>query len=81
MNVGTENRRKTILAGVLGTLALVCGFYIYSTVFGGDSAPTPPPSVAPVSKQVPVAAGNERFGIAACGDADGQCRRSTSKKG
>jgi len=49
MKVGTENRNKTILLGVLGTCALLgVGYTLYDT-FGGSS-PTPPSSVAPVAK-------------------------------
>jgi hypothetical protein len=49
MKVGTENRNKTILLGVLGTCALLgAGYTLYDT-FGGSS-PTPPSAVAPVAK-------------------------------
>lgn len=41
MKAGTENRRKTIIAGVVGAVALVCIFRIYSVVFGEPDAPAP----------------------------------------
>ncbi len=44
MKGGAENRKKTILAGGLGAVALCCVFIIYNALFGGSSsAPTPPP--------------------------------------
>jgi hypothetical protein len=43
---GTENRKKTILAAVLGGLALVAVIIGYNEMFGGSSAP--PPAPAPV---------------------------------
>jgi hypothetical protein len=48
MKLGAENRRKTIIAGSLGAVALVCVVYMYNALFGGSS-PTPPPSVAPIA--------------------------------
>jgi hypothetical protein len=44
---GTENRKKTILAAVLGVVALGCVIYGYNALFGGSS--TPPPAPAPVA--------------------------------
>ena len=44
MKAGTENRRKTIIAGVVGAVALVCLFRIYSVVFGEPDTPPPAPS-------------------------------------
>ena len=46
MTGGTENRKKTILAGVLGGLALIAVIIGYNEMFGGSSAP--PPAPAPV---------------------------------
>ena len=54
MNPGTENRKKTIIAGALGVVALLCILYAYNALFGGYGAP--PPSVAPVSAPVRPAA-------------------------
>lgn len=48
MKTGAENRNKTIAAGVLGTAAVLCLFYLGTQLFGGNS-PTPPPSVAPTN--------------------------------
>ena len=48
MKSGAENRKKTITAGVLGAVALVCAFVIYNSLFSGPD--TPPPTVAPLSK-------------------------------
>ena len=50
MKAGTENRKKTIAAGALGVVALVCIGYIYSALFGGSSAPAPaPPTITPAA--------------------------------
>jgi len=54
MKTGAENRKKTIAAGALGAVALVCIFIIYNSLFGGTSA-TPPPSVAPATRPAPAA--------------------------
>lgn len=49
MKAGTENRTKTIAAGVLGTAALIAvSVFLYNQF--SDSPPTPPPTIAPVSK-------------------------------
>ena len=48
MKAGGENRKKTIAAGALGAVALVCLFIMYNALFGGNSA-APPPTVAPVN--------------------------------
>jgi hypothetical protein len=42
---GTENRKKTIVAGVLGGLALIALIVGYNEMFGGSSAPPPAPPV------------------------------------
>jgi len=54
MKSGAENRKKTIAAGALGAVALVCIFIIYNSLFGGTSA-APPPSVAPATRPAPAA--------------------------
>jgi hypothetical protein len=48
MKAGAENRKKTIAAGALGAVALVCIFIMYNSFFGGTSA-APPPTVAPIN--------------------------------
>jgi len=49
MRSGAENRKKTIAAGALGAVALVCLFIMYNSLFGGTSA-APPPSVGPATR-------------------------------
>ena len=49
MKAGAENRKKTILLGVLGAMAFCGVLYNFSSLFGGPS--TPPAAVAPVSNQ------------------------------
>lgn len=44
MKTGAENRRKTIAAGALGAVALVCIFIMYNSLFGGTSSAPPPPA-------------------------------------
>jgi hypothetical protein len=48
VRAGAENRKKTIAAGALGAVALVCVFIMYNSLFGGTSS-APPPTVAPVN--------------------------------
>jgi hypothetical protein len=48
MKAGAENRKKTIAAGALGAVALVCLFIMYNALFGGSS-PAPAPTVAPTT--------------------------------
>ena len=48
MRTGAENRKKTIAAGALGAVALVCIFIMYNSLFGGTSS-APPPTVAPIN--------------------------------
>lgn len=52
MKGGAENRKKTILLGVLGAAAFCGILYNLFSVFGGSS--TPPPTVAPVATAAPV---------------------------
>jgi hypothetical protein len=47
MKAGAENRKKTIMAGALGAVALCCIVYAYNALYGGPS--TPPPSTTPSS--------------------------------
>ena len=62
MKGGAENRRKTIIAGTLGAVALCCVIYGYFALFGGsDSAPAPTP--APVAAKP--AAGTSSTGTTA----------------
>jgi hypothetical protein len=46
---GTENRRKTIIAGVLGVAALCSVIYSLNLVFGGSSASAPVPTPTPAA--------------------------------
>ena len=48
MRTGAENRKKTIAAGALGAVALVCIFIMYNSLFGGTSS-APPPTIAPIN--------------------------------
>jgi hypothetical protein len=48
MRSGAENRKKTITAGALGAVALVCLFIMYNSLFGGTSA-APPPTIVPIN--------------------------------
>ena len=50
MKAGTENRTKTIAAGVLGSMALIGVVYVMYTTFFSGSSPTPPPTIVPVTK-------------------------------
>ena len=46
MNLGTENRKKTVAAGALGVGALIAIYFIYSNLFGSDTpAPAHPPVI------------------------------------
>ena len=53
MKSGAENRKKTIMAGVLVALALCCLFYAYNALYGGST--TPPSTVAPITPVTPPA--------------------------
>ncbi len=53
---GTENKRKTIIAGALGVLALLLVVFKLLPLFvGGDSSVAPPPSTASSSASEPLA--------------------------
>ena len=60
MNLGTSNRKQTVLAASLGILALAACFYIYDELFatGGTTAPPPPVTAAApaVSQRAPAGA-------------------------
>jgi hypothetical protein len=56
MKSGAENRKKTIAAGALGTVALICLVYIYNSLFGGTTTAVPPPTVVQQAKTAPAAA-------------------------
>jgi hypothetical protein len=43
MKSGADSRKKTIIAGALGAVALCCVVYLLITLFGGPSDSTPPP--------------------------------------
>jgi hypothetical protein len=52
MKAGTENRNKTIAAGVFGTCALIAvGLFLHSQL-GGDDSPAPASRTAPVVKSL-----------------------------
>jgi len=58
MKSGAENRKKTIMAGGFGAVALVCVFVMYNQLFGGPPNPaavqmaTATPAAAPVAAPV-----------------------------
>ena len=45
MRLGKEDKKKLILAGVLGFFALFAIYYLYDTLFGGTTSTAPPPPV------------------------------------
>ena len=49
MKIGTEDRKKLIVAGVLGFFAIFAGYYLYSSLFGGPTA-TPPSAPVVIDK-------------------------------
>lgn len=51
MKAGTENRKKTILAAVLGTCALIAVFFIYRALFADDGPPAAPAASASPASQ------------------------------
>ncbi len=50
MKGGAENRKKTIMAGILGAVALCCIIYGYNALYGGSSSAPSPAPVAVASK-------------------------------
>jgi len=52
MKGGAENRKKTLIAGGLGAVALCCILYAANALFGGSSAPAPVP-VVPTTTAAP----------------------------
>lgn len=52
MKAGTENRKKMITAGALGTVAIICLGYAYNQIFGGPSAPPPTPTTPTVQSAI-----------------------------
>jgi hypothetical protein len=55
MKGGAENRKKTLMAGGLGAVALCCILYAANALFGGSSAPAPVP-VMPTTTATPTKA-------------------------
>jgi hypothetical protein len=49
MKGGAENRKKTIMAGALGAVALCCVIYGYNALFGGSGPPPATSTAAPVT--------------------------------
>ncbi len=49
MKTGTEDKKKLIVAGVVGFFALLALFPLYQTLFGGPSTPPPTPAVVVTS--------------------------------
>ena len=49
MKKGVDNRKKNIIAAVMGGLALIAVVILYNELFGGPSAPPPAPAAAPVA--------------------------------
>ena len=48
MKTGAENRKKTIMAGAFGAVALCCAFYAYNALYGGPPNPAAHQAAAPV---------------------------------
>ncbi len=48
MKLGADDRKKVILASVLGGIAVICGFYLYNSISGPSTpaAPAAAPTVA-----------------------------------
>ncbi len=53
MKQGTENRKKMIAAGGLGTAALLCLIYAYNQLFGGTTNPAANAPSAPTTTVAP----------------------------
>jgi hypothetical protein len=71
MNGGAENRKKTIMAGALGAVALCCVIYAYSALFGG-SGPPPASSVpAPVASTAAGSTSGIRHASSSAGNSSG----------
>jgi hypothetical protein len=49
MKGGAENRKKTIMAGALGAVALCCVIYGYNALYGGSGPPPATSTPAPVT--------------------------------
>ena len=49
MKAGSENRKKTMIAGGMGMAALICVIYAYNTLFGGSSTPAPTSAATPAA--------------------------------
>jgi len=75
MKPGAENRKKTVMAGVLGMVALICVVVMYNTLFGGSS--TPAPVAPPVITSVP---GNKAI-VSSSGSAQGSSTLSANAPG
>lgn len=58
MKVGTEDKKKLILAGVFGVVAICCLGYLYTQFFGGPSTPPPAPAAVVAAKPAPAKAAN-----------------------
>jgi len=72
MKPGSENRKKTITAGALGAVALICLVYAYNMLFGGPSSPPPP--AAPVVATAPTSTSTS---VATTTSSSGGARSST----
>ena len=57
MKVGTEDKKKLIVAGVFGFFALLALYPLYQTLFGGPSTPAPGPAVVVTSSSITTAGG------------------------
>jgi hypothetical protein len=52
MKIGTEDKKKLMIAGVLGFVAIFAGWSLYSTLFGGTTSAPPPPPVVTTSATI-----------------------------
>lgn len=89
MKSGADSRKKTIIAGSLGAVALICVIYLLVTQLGGssDSSPAPQPvaSAARIEEAAPAPATNAKavqtgggIGLGAIPGVDAQKLASTS---